>query len=116
MDFGDQFGWRNIRDLRAGVQEKLGGTWTLSQVVDNVWLASKYDAMYRSSGAISVAAHPNVTSTHAGTELELMAECKRNKHITFGFGWAHLFPGAFLNQTTPGKDYNYPFAYSAYTF
>lgn len=116
MDFADQFGWRNIKDLRAGVQEQLGRMWTLSEVVDNVWLASKYDAMYSSSGAISVAAHPNVTSTHAGTELELIAECKQNKHITYGFGWAHLFTGAFLNQSTPGKDYNYPFAYSTYVF
>src|SRR5438309_6078360 len=106
MDFADQCGWCNIRDLRAGVQEKLGRMWTLSQVVDNVWLASKYDAMYSSSGAISVAAHPNVTSTHAGTELELIAECRQNKHFTYGFGWAHLFSGAFLNQSTPCKNYN----------
>jgi hypothetical protein len=116
MDFADQFGWRNIRDLRAGVQENLGRMWSLNQVVDNVWLATKYDAMYSSSGAVSVAAHPNVTSTHVGVELELIAECKQNKHITYGFGWAHLFPGAFLNQATPGRDYSYPFAYSTYIF
>lgn len=116
MDFADQFGWRNIRDLRAGVQQNLARKWTLSQVVDNVWLASKYDAMYSSSGAISVPAHPNVTSTHAGTELELIAECKQNKHIAYGFGWTHLFPGAFLKQATAGKDYSYPFAYSTYIF
>jgi hypothetical protein len=116
MDFADQFGWRNIRDLRLGVQEKLGRKWSLSQVVDNVWLASKYDAMYSSSGSVSVAAHPNVTSTHVGTELELIAEYKQNKHLTFGFGVAHLFSGAFLNQATSGKDYNYPFAYSTYMF
>jgi len=116
MDFADQFGWRNIRDLRAGVQEKLGRKWTLNQVVDNVWLASKYDAMYSSSGAISVPADPAVTSTHVGTELELIADCKQNKHISYGFGWAHLFPGAFLAQTTPGRQYSYPFAYSTYIF
>lgn len=116
MDFADQFGWRNIRDLRIGVQEKLGRIWTLNQGVDNPWLASKYDAMYSSSGAVSVSAHPNVTSTHAGTELELIAECKQNKHITYGFGWVHLFPGGFLNQTTSGRNYSYPFAYSTYVF
>lgn len=116
MDFADQFGWRNISDVRVGIQEQLGRLWTLSQLVDNVWLASKYDALYSSSGAVSVAAHPLVTSTHAGTELELIAECKQNKHITYGFGLAHLFPGAFLNQATLGRDYNYPFAYSTYIF
>lgn len=116
MDFADQFGWRNIKDLRAGIQEKFGRKWTLSQLVDNVWLATKYDSMYANSGGVSVRADPRVTSTHAGTELELIAEYKESKHITFGFGLAHLFPGAFLNQTTPGRDYNYPFAYSTYVF
>jgi hypothetical protein len=116
MDFADQFGWRNIKDFRAGIQEKLGRTWTLSELVDNVWLATKYDALYSSSGAVSVRANPNATSTHAGTELELIVECKQSKHISYGFGWAHLFPGAFLKTTTPGRDYNYPFAYSTYIF
>ena len=116
MDFADQFGWRNIRDLRAGLQERLGRRWMLNEVVDNVWLASQYDALYNNSGAVSIAAHPNVTSTHVGTELELIFECKQNRHITYGFGWAHLFAGGFLNQTTPGKSFNYPFAYSTYVF
>ncbi|MBV8831442.1 MAG: alginate export family protein, partial [Acidobacteriaceae bacterium] len=116
MDFADQFGWRNIRDLRVGIQEKISRKWTLNQVVDNVWLATKYDAMYNNSGAIAVAAYPNVTSTHVATELELIAECKHNKHLSYGFGWAHLFPGTFLNESTPGRNYNYPFAYSTYVF
>ena len=116
MDFGDQFGWRNIRDLRAGTQQKLGPKWSLMQVVDNAWLATKNDALYGNSGAISVAAHPNASSAHLGTEIELIAELKQNQHVTYGFGLAHLFTGQFLKETTRGKDYNYPFAYATYVF
>ena len=86
------------------------------QVVDNVWLATKNDALYSNSGAISVAAHPNASSAHLGTEIELIAECKQDQHITYGFGLAHLFTGQFLKEATPGKDSNYPFAYVTYGF
>ena len=116
MDFSDQFGWRNIEDLRAGVEEKIAKKWTIMQVVDNVWLASKNDAVYNSGGGISVAAHPAATSRHVGTELELIAEVKGNEHITYGFGLGHIFTGRFLNEATKGKDLNYPFAYATYIF
>ena len=116
MDFADQFGWRNIEDLRAGVNEQIAAKWTLTEVFDDFWLATRNDAVYGSSGAIAVAAHPNATSTHLGSELDLIAEYKQNRHVTYGFGFAHLFTGQFLNEATQGKDYNYPFAYVTYGF
>jgi hypothetical protein len=116
MDFADQFGWRNIKDLRMGVEEKLGKKWSLVEVVDNVWLATTQDALYNNSGAISVPAFPKATSSHVGVEIQLVADYKQNKHIRYGLGIAHLFPGEFLNQATSGKDYNYPFAHTTYVF
>jgi Alginate export len=116
MDFADQFGWRNIEDLRLGVDEKVAAKWTLTEVFEDFWLATKNDAMYGSSGAIAIPAHPNATSNHIGTELDLIAQYKQNQHVTYGFGLAHLFTGRFLNDATRGKDYNYPFAYVTYGF
>jgi hypothetical protein len=81
-----------------------------------LWLATKNDAVYSSSGALSVPAHPNATSTHLGTELDLIGTFNQNAHISYGFGFAYLFTGAFLKQATPGKDYKYPFAYVTYVF
>jgi len=116
MDFADQFGWRNIKDIRAGVDEKVGKKWTLTAMFDDFWLATKNDAVYASSGAISIAAHPGATSSHLGEELDLIAEYKQNRHVDYGFGFCHLFTGQYLNEATPGKDYNYPFAYVTYVF
>jgi hypothetical protein len=116
MDFADQFGWRNIEDLRVGVNEKIAAKWTLTEVFDDFWLATKNDAVYGNSGAIAVAADPDATSNHLGSELDLIAEYKQNQHVTYGFGLAHLFTGKFLNEATHGKDYNYPFAYAIYVF
>jgi hypothetical protein len=116
MDFADQFGWRNISDLRIGVMQKVARRWEFTEIVNNLWLATKNDAVYSVSGAVAVAAHPNASSTHLGTELDLIGTFKPNKHINYGFGYAHMFTGAFLKQATPGKSYHYPFAYATYVF
>lgn len=116
MDFADQFGWKNIEDVRAGVDEKIAKRWTLTEVFDDFWLATKNDAVYASSGAIAIAAHPDASSSHLGAELDLIAEFKQNKHLTYGFGLCHLFTGRYLDEATHGKDYNYPFAYATYGF
>ncbi len=116
MDFADQFGWRNIEDLRVGVDEKIAAKWTLTEVFDDFWLATKNDAVYGSSGAIAISAHPDATSNHLGSEIDLIAEYKQNQHVTYSFGLAHLFTGQYLNEATHGKDYNYPFAYVTYVF
>ena len=116
MDFADQFGWRNIKDLRTGVSEKLGTKWELTEVFNDIWLATRKDALYNNSGSIAVAAHPGASSSHVGIELDLVAAYRQNRHVTFGFGFAHLFAGRFLQEATPGKEYNYPFAYSTYVF
>ncbi len=116
MDFADQFGWKNIEDLRIGAGEKVAAKWTLTEVVNDLWLATKNDAVYGSSGAIAIPAHPGATSDHLGIELDLIAEYRQNHHVTYGFGLGHLFTGQYLNQATHGRDYNYPFAYATYIF
>jgi hypothetical protein len=116
MDFADQFGWKNIEDLRAGVSEKLATKWILTEIFNDLWLATTNDAVYASSGAVAIAAHPGTTSNHLGVELDLIAEYKQNSHVNYGFGLAHLFTGKYLHEATGGKDYNYPFAYVTYGF
>ena len=103
-------------DIRVGVNEKLALKWTLTEMFNDLWLATTNDAVYGSSGAIAIAAHPGATSNHLGIELDLIAEYKQNSHVDYGFGFTHLFTGQYLNEATGGKDYNYPFAYVTYGF
>jgi hypothetical protein len=81
MSFADQFAWRNIEDVRAGVDERVAKKRTLTEVFDHFWLATKNDALYASSDAIAFAADPKATSSHLGTELDLIAENKQNRHV-----------------------------------
>ena len=53
-------------------------------------------AVYGHSGAIARAAHSNATSRHLETELDWIGEYKEDRHVTYGFGFGHLFTGRFL--------------------
>jgi hypothetical protein len=116
ISFADQFGRRNIEDVRTGVDEKVAAKWTLTEMFDDFWLATKNDAVYASSGAVAIAAQPGAASSHLGAELDLIAEYKQSRHVDYGFGYCRLFTGQYLNEAAHGKDYNYPFAYATYVF
>jgi hypothetical protein len=88
----------------------------LRQTYENVWLATPHDALYASSGAISIPADPKATSRHIGHEVDISAQYQVNESITAGFGFARLFTDRFLKTVSPGKDYTYPFVYLTYGF
>jgi len=115
LGFADQVGRRNIVQFRVGVEEHLSKKWRIRQSFEGFWLATSNDNFYASSGAIAVRAHPGA-SRHIGNELDLIADYTMNKGLNFGFGYAHLFAGQFLQTTTQGHDYQYPYAYMEYNF
>ncbi len=85
-------------------------------MVINLWLTTRNDAVYASSGAAAIAADPRATSRHLGSELDLIGTFKQNAHVTYGAGFAHLFTGAFLRKATSGQNYTYSFGYVTYVF
>ena len=116
LGVADQVGWRNVEQIRVGVAEKAGKKWKLKQTYEDFWLATKGDSLYNSSGKVVIPASASATSRHIGQEIDAIAEYQPNRATRFGFGWAHLFAGQFLKQTSGGKDYNYPFVYGTYQF
>jgi hypothetical protein len=116
LEFADQVGRKNIQQVRAGVEETISRRWKLRQTYEDLWLATTHDALYASSGAISIAADPNAASGHIGQEVDFIAQYQVDKRIAAGFGYARLFSGRFLKTVSPGKDYGYPFFYLTYGF
>ena len=51
-----------------------------------------------------------------GQEVDLIAEYQAYSAMKLGFGFTHLFTGEFLNKTTSGRDYTYPFVYAEHHF
>ena len=116
LEFADQFGRKNIQQVRVGAEETIGKKWRLRQTYEDLWLATTHDALYASSGAIAISADPNATSRHIGQEVDLTAQYQVNTGISVGFGYGRLFPGRFLKAASPGKNYSYPFVYLTYRF
>jgi hypothetical protein len=115
LGFADLVGRRNLVHFRTGVEEEPTKKWKLKQQFEGYWLATSNDNYYASSGAIAVAAHPGA-SRHIGNEFDAVAEYTVNKGLSFGFGYGRMFAGQFLETTTRGHDYSYPYAYFEYNF
>ena len=112
----DQVGWRNIRDIRTGVQLKPLPKLNIAGIFHDFWLANAHDGLYASNGSVVAKSLSGAGGTHVGQELDIQGFYKYNKAVQFGLGFGHLMPGQFLKVTTPGKDYNYPFATLTYAF
>ena len=46
---------------------------------------------------------------HVGQELDVQATFTGPHRMNVAAGYAHIFPGAFLDAVTPGRSYSYPF-------
>ncbi len=44
-----------------------------------------------------------------GRQLDAYTWYEINRHVTFGFGFAHILPGTFLAKMEKGANYSYPY-------
>jgi len=113
----DQVGWRNMRDLRTGVDVKPWAKVKVNCDHHFFWLASARDGLYNAGGALVVrppasgAAHRDV-----GHEIDAYLTYSPLKPLSIGAGFAHLFPGRFLKENSPGSGTSFPYAFLTYRF
>jgi hypothetical protein len=105
----DLFGWQNIVAERAGLTVEPHRRWTVTAQYLDFWLASATDALYNTSGGVIVRDTTGNSGTHIGQEGDLYTWYELNRHVNVGFGVAHLDGGQFLEKTTKGPNYNYPY-------
>ena len=112
----DQVGWRNIIDFKTGAELNLTSKIVLVGSYFNFWLANAHDGLYAATGAVAAKDLSGVDGTHVGQEVDAEGIYKWNKALQYGLGYGHLFTGEFLDKTTPGKSYNYPYVMATYKF
>jgi hypothetical protein len=112
----DQIGWRNLKDIRAGVEIKPRKNLGISLVYNDWFLASATDAMYNSSGTAVFRSAAGTAGTHIGQETDAIGTWVVVKSLTASAGLGHIFPGEFLKKTTPGAAYTYPYISFTYKF
>jgi hypothetical protein len=112
----DQVGWKNIHDLRAGVDFKLAAKWALVSRYNAWWLANTHDALYSAANAV-IARVPNGSAgKFVGQEFDSVVAYNLSKQLQLSGGYGHIFPGTFLQHATKGSSYNFPYASTTLLF
>ena len=112
----NQVGWRNIEHLRLGGDLTPRKGWVVSSNYHSWWLAEAQDGLYSASGAQVARVSSGATSTHVGQEIDAQISHAFTPQLQIAGGLAHIFPGGFLKQATPGASYTYPFVMATYIF
>jgi hypothetical protein len=110
----DLFGWRNLHNLRSLntlTMRKLA----INIMYNNWWLASARDALYSIQGRPLAISPAGTAGSHVGQEADVFATYPF-LGFTWGAGFAHLFKGEFLRNTTPGVNTRYLYIFQTYAF
>ena len=116
LGLSDQVGWRNIEHLRGGLEVKPKAQWQVSGSYHSWWLASATDALYSASGALVARSTAGTAGRHVGQEADAQAVYTYSPQLQIAGGYARVFPGEFLKNTTPGESYNLSYLMVTYVF
>jgi hypothetical protein len=116
LGLADQVGWRNIENLRGGVELKPRAQWSVAGSYHSFWLASTTDALYSASGAAVARSVTGSAGRYVGQEVDVQAVYTYSPQLQFNGGYAYLIPGEFLKNTTPGQSYSYSYLMVTYVF
>lgn len=102
-----QVSWRNIKDLRAGVDFSPVKKLKIKIDLRDYWLATVQDGLYSTTGVRTVF-EAKATSSHVreGVDTQLIYKPKAKTEIGVGFG--NLVPGAYLEQAGKTTGLIYP--------
>jgi hypothetical protein len=112
----DQVGWRNIRHLRAGVEFTPLKRLPIVANYHSWWLNEKRDGLYSAAGALLARVAAGAASSHVGQEIDIQATRFVTPQLQLAAGYAHVLPGKFLRQATPGASSSHPYVMATYVF
>lgn len=122
--FMDEFGWRNIHDLRAQLNAKPIPKLDLEFDFHAFWLADTHDYWYRSNGISTLRTKtPDGrdvrtigASNFAGNEIDLTATYEVNKFLKLQAGYSHFFAGQYLADTGAHSDADFGYGMTTISF
>ena len=116
LGLADQIGWRNNKTARLGLDLRPTKKWALNVSGYDFWLANAHDSLYPTRGSVVAKDLTGKSGTHVGEEFDAQVIYKPTLQIQAGAGVGHLFAGEFLDKTTKGRDYTYPYILLDYVF
>jgi hypothetical protein len=113
----DQIGWKNIEHVRAGFEFTPVKALPISANYHAYWLADSHDALYNAgSSVIAPRIAGGAASRFVGQELDVQVSRAIFPQLQVAVGYAHLFTGDFLKESTPGASYSSPYVMATYVF
>jgi hypothetical protein len=116
LGLSDQVGWKNIHDVRSGVEYKATKKLSMNSFYHAWWLPSRTDALYNAAGNVIVKVASGAAGRFVGQEADIQATYALRPQISIAGGYANVFPGTFLKNATPGKAYRFSYAMATYQF
>ena len=104
----DQFGWKNLKNWRAGFDCLPVKKIKLRMDFNQLYLATVQDSLYNSSGG-SLVLNRKAASNHIGAEVNAVALYQWTRIWKFGAGCGRLFAGGYLKQSNDDFGYTYPY-------
>ncbi len=112
----DQIGWKNMHHARAGFEVTPFKGFPVTTNYHSWWLAENKDAIYNVGNAVVGRVITGAADRHVGQELDVQVSRALTPQLQAAAGYAHIFPGAFLKEATPGASYSHPYVMLTYVF
>jgi len=115
LGYIDAVGRQNNIDTSVGISCKPIKKLSVAITAHFFKRADDDDALYHAGGGV-VRAGAAGSSRDVGSELDLLAEYKFNRHLLFLLGYSHFFPGDFIRETGPSDDIDFYYSAVQFTF
>jgi hypothetical protein len=106
---------QNVIALSAGLSLRPHPALQAELAVHHFRRAAKGSGWFNAGGAEIRPAAPGA-SQHVGEEIDLTAAYRVDVHTQLGAGYAHFFPGAYIEQTGPSESPDFFYLFAQYTF
>ncbi|HYP14490.1 MAG TPA: alginate export family protein [Bryobacteraceae bacterium] len=112
----DLVGWKNVHHVASELEWRTTKTWRFEGKYHAWWLASASGGLFAANGALVVRDPTGRSGRFVGQELDILAAWTAGKRSSNGIGVGHIFPGTFLERTTPGRGFTMIYAFTMYAF
>ena len=110
------FSWMNLQDYQASFSCRPIKKAKLSVDYHFFRLDEDKDAWYWCSGRPARRDATGAAGSSVGQEIDLIASYAYSKHLKLMAGYAHFFPGPFIERTGPSPDADWLFLQTEYSF
>jgi hypothetical protein len=112
----DQVGWKNIHHARSGFEFTPLKGMPISANYHSWWLAEPRDGLYNVGSAVIARIPTGAVNRHVGQEIDVQVSKALFPQLQVAAGYAHIVPGGFLKEATPGASYSHPYVMATYVF